>query len=185
MTQSRRNFYVLTGGSGSGKSTIIAALRARGFACAAEAGRQIVQEQLRRGGDGTPWQDRLKFRELLLARSIEIFEQVIERHRPVFFDRGIPEIIGYARFLEVPVPAHHAAAARSYRYAATVFVTPPWREIYENDAARRQPWADAVADYRVNVEAYTALGYRLVEVPKATGAERVDTILKHVTATAA
>ncbi len=134
------------------------------------------------GGDATPWQDPIKFREALLSRSIHIFEQVPERHRPVFFDRGIPDVVGYARFLDVPVPAHHRAAVALYRYASTVFVTPPWREIYENDAERKQTWADAVADYRVNAEAYAEAGYRLVEVPRAPVAERVEFILERVEA---
>ena len=179
----RDNFHVVTGGSGSGKSSIIAALKARGFACVEEAGRQLVQQQVRIGGDATPWQDRLKFRELSLSLSIHGYEQVAERDRPVFFDRGIPETVGYARFLGVPVPAHHRAAVALYRYASTVFVAPPWREIYENDAERKQTSADAVADYRVNVDAYAEAGYRLVEVPRAPVAERVAFILERVEAT--
>ena len=145
--------------------------------------RQLVQEQTRIGGNATPWRDPIKFRELLLSRSIYIFEQVSERNRPVFFDRGIPEVVGYARFLRVPVPAHHRAAVALYRYASTVFVTPPWREIYENDKERRQTWADAVADCRVNVEAYAEAGYRLIDVPKAPVAERVAFILERVGST--
>ena len=118
----------------------------------------------------------------MLSRSIHIFGQVPERHRPVFFDRGIPDVVGYARYLDVPAPAHHRAAVALYRYASTVFVTPPWREIYENDAERKQTWADAVADYRVNAEAYAEAGYRLVEVPRAPVAERVEFILERVEA---
>ena len=91
MIYERDNFYVLTGCSGAGKSSIIQALKARGILCVDEAGRQIVQEQVRIGGDGTPWQDRIKFRDLLLSRYMYLFEQVTERTQSVFFDRGIPE----------------------------------------------------------------------------------------------
>ena len=171
---------MLTGGSGSGKSTIIAALKARGFLCVEEVGRQVVKEQLRSGGDATPWQDRGRFRELLFARSVAAFEQVAETARPVFFDRGIVESVAYAGVLGVPVPPHHRAAVERYRYAADVFVTPPWREIYANDTERRQSWDDAVADYEANCGAYREAGYRLVEVPRAPVAERVDFVLRHV-----
>jgi predicted ATPase len=179
----RDNFYVLSGGSGTGKSAIIEALRQRGFLCVDEPGRAIVQEQVRIGGDGTPWQARIKFRELLLSRSLYLFEQVREDSEPVFFDRGIPEGIGYCRFLKVPVPDHHRAAARIYRYASNVFVTPPWQEIFKSDDERKHTWAEAVEDYRVNVEAYTECGYQLLEVPRIPVAERVDFILEQVHST--
>ena len=47
----RNNFYIITGGPGSGKSTVIDALGKVGFLCADEVGRQIIQEQLKIGGD--------------------------------------------------------------------------------------------------------------------------------------
>src|SRR5690348_15603604 len=99
MLLERDNFYVITGCSGAGKSSIIDALAARGFPCVEEAGRAIVQQQLRSGGDATPWQDQMKFGELLLARYIELFEQASERTLPVFFDRGIPEVLNFSRML--------------------------------------------------------------------------------------
>src|SRR6266851_393327 len=78
MIEQRDNYYVVTGCSGGGKSAIIEALKARGFLCADEAGRMIVREQVRIGGNGTPWQDPIKFRELLLSRYIYLFEQITE-----------------------------------------------------------------------------------------------------------
>jgi predicted ATPase len=174
MIYERDNFYVLTGCSGAGKSSIIQALKARGILCVDEAGRQIVQEQVRIGGDGTPWQDRIKFVELLLSRYMYLFEQITERTRPVFFDRGIPDLI--------TVSEHHRAAARIYRYARKVFIAPPWPEIFRTDEERRHSYEDALAEYRLTPEAYREAGYQLIEVPKAPVSERVDFILQHVRA---
>ncbi|HEX8810579.1 MAG TPA: AAA family ATPase, partial [Terracidiphilus sp.] len=106
MILERTNFYVITGCSGGGKSTLIDALRRRGFQCVDEVWRHIVRQQLRIGGDATPWQDQVKFRELLLARYMDVFEEVVERTRPVFFDRGIPEAIGWSRLLNVRTLEH-------------------------------------------------------------------------------
>lgn len=174
------NFYVVTGCSGGGKSSIIDALRARGFPCVDEAGRTIVKEQLRIGGDGTPWQDRLKFRDLLLSRYLQLFQQVSERSLPVFFDRGIPEGIAASRMMKVPIPEHHRAAAANYRYARKVFVAPPWPEIFTLDAERRHSFEDGLAEYPFTLEAYRECGYELVEIPKAPLAERVEFILHQV-----
>ena len=147
-----------------------------------EVGRKIVQEQAAIGGTATPWQDPIAFRELAFRRSVAAFEAVEERSGPVFFDRGICESIGYSRQLGVPVPDAYHAAARRRRYAPLVFVTPPWRKIFENDAERKQSWNDAVADYRVNVQAYQEAGYQLVEVPRAEVVKRVAFVLDRVCA---
>jgi len=180
MVYERDNFYVITGCSGAGKSSIIEALKAKGFPCVDEAGRKIVQEQVRIGGDGTPWQDRTKFRELLLSRYIFLFEQVTERTAPVFFDRGIPEIVTFAWASQVQVPERHHAAARMYRYARKVFIAPPWPEIFKPDQERRHSYEDALAMYRLTPEAYRESGYELIEIPKAPIPERADFILRHV-----
>jgi predicted ATPase len=182
MTYERDNFYIVTGCSGGGKSSIIDALKARGFLGVDEAGRTIVQEQLRIGGDATPWQDRIKFRELLLSRYMYLFAQVTERTLPVFFDRGIPELITFSWMLNVPVPEHHRAAAGIYRYARKVFITPPWPEIFKTDEERRHSYEDALAEYRIAPQAYRESGYELIEVPKAPVSQRVDFILQQVRA---
>jgi predicted ATPase len=180
MIEHRDNFFVVTGCSGGGKSSIIEALSARGFFCIEEAGRAIVQEQARIGGDATPWLNPEKFCDLLVNRYIFLFEQVDERLTPVFFDRGIPEALTFARMLNRPLPEHHRMAIINYRYAPAVFITPPWPEIFTTDAERRHSFQDGLAEYPFTLEAYRQCGYQLVEVPKAPVAERVDFILQRV-----
>ena len=185
MIELRNNFFVLTGASGSGKSSIIAALKARGHICVEEIGRPIVREQLRMGTDATPWQNHHRFMQLLLSRSIEAFESVEERSLPVFFDRSIAEETGYARLLETAAGEPFFQAAARYRYNRTVFVTPPWKEIYATDAERRHSFEEGVESHRAEVAAYLESGYTLVEVPRDTVDARVEFILAHVSKIAA
>ncbi len=170
---------MLTGASGGGKSTLLAELAAHGFTVAEEPGRRIVAEQLVVGGRATPWQDRAAFRDLLFARSLTAFEQMADRPGPVFFDRGIIEAIAYSRQHGLAMPEAWLAPARACRYARPVFVTPPWRAIFRNDAERRKIWTEVLDDYRATVEAYEAAGYRLVEVPRAAVAERAAFVMRH------
>ncbi len=46
--------FVVTGGPGSGKTTLIAALAARGYQTTVEAGRAIIREQMETGGTALP-----------------------------------------------------------------------------------------------------------------------------------
>ncbi len=180
MTTERRNFFVLTGASGSGKSSILAALSSLRYPCVEEVGRQVVRGQLATGGDATPWQDHRKFMELLLAGYIRAFESVAERSRPVFFDRGIPECLGHANELSAIEQAPFVAAAADYRYHPVVFFTAPWPEIYVNDAERRHPYEQGVAGHQAELAAYRAAGYRLAEVPRGPVSARAQFILSRV-----
>lgn len=52
-------FIVITGGPGSGKTTLIEALARAGFQTMPEAGRAIIQDQARIGGRGEHRQDKV------------------------------------------------------------------------------------------------------------------------------
>ncbi len=91
-------------------------------------------------------------------------------------------MIGFSRRLGVPLPEHHRAAARSYRYARKVFVTPPWKEIFTIDEERRHSYEEALEQFPLTLESYGQCGYELIEVPRAPVSARVDFILGQVRA---
>ncbi|MEB6335363.1 AAA family ATPase [Serratia rhizosphaerae] len=168
---------ILTGGPGSGKSTLIDALTRLSYACSIEAGRAIIQEQVASGGNALPWEDRQAFAELMLSREIRAWHSAGNADAPYFFDRGIPDVAGYLTLCQLPVPAHLEQAIAHFRYAERVFITPPWREIYAQDAERRQSFAEAEMTYRVMRATYQQHGYRLLELPRAPLDKRVNFIL--------
>lgn len=177
MKTERNNFYIITGGPGSGKTAIIEALQDRGFLTVNEAARQIIQEQVNIGGDALHWQDQAKFRDLMLSRSIYTFEQCLEKEQPVFFDRGIPELVGYCQVIKTEVPGYLHNAVKLFRYNPKVFIAPPWQEIYRQDKERKQTWQEAVDVYQAVAGSYTQAGYQLVEVPKGLLSARVEFVL--------
>ena len=180
MSEDARRFVVVTGGPGSGKSTLIDALAREGHAHSVEAGRAIIQDQTAIGGPALPWNDPSAFAELMLCWELRSLRLARERAGTVFFDRGIPDVIGYLRLMKRPVPAHMERAARRFRYHRTVFVAPPWPEIFAPDAERRQTMAEAAATHDVMVETYGGLGYELVALPKAPVAERLRFVLERL-----
>lgn len=173
-------FFVLTGGPGSGKSTLIEALRQAGYARSIEAGRSIIRDQVATDGRALPWSDPLAFAELMLSWEIRSYRTAQDCSGPVFFDRGLPDVVGYLRLLGLPVPEHMHKAAATFRYNHTAFIAPPWREIFTEDRERKQDFNEAVRTYQSMVETYTELGYELVEIPRAPLEERLSFILQHV-----
>ena len=182
MTSDGRNFFVITGASGSGKSSILAELARRGYTCVEEVGRRIVREQKSAGGDATPWQDHDKFMQLLLARSIQAYGSVREGKCPVFFDRGLPECLGYAKSLDGAARTEALRQISTRRYNGCVFVSAPWEEIYTTDAERMHSFADGVAYYEAEVAAYAECRYSLLEIPRAPVEERAAFVIGHALA---
>ena len=163
-------FFVITGGPGSGKTSLIAALD--GIHRMPEAGRAIIQEERAAGGSALPWKDPLAFAEKMLARDIATWEAAERLEGPVIFDRGIPDVMGYLQWSGIAIPEHLARAAAGRRYNRRVFLAPPWPEIFTQDAERKQSLAEAEATCRAMREVYAGLGYELVELPLASIAER-------------
>lgn len=178
----RPNFHILTGGPGAGKTTTLAALRARGFLGVDEAARQILKEQAAIDGNATHDGDQVRYRDLMLERSIAAFEAVAERDAPVFFDRGIAEMQDYAVPAGEAVPEHVAEAIRRYRYGPLVFIFPPWRAIYRHDEERKHDFGHAERVFEGAGAAYRACGYQLAEVPRLPVDARVDYILGRLAA---
>jgi predicted ATPase len=177
MQDSINSLFVLTGGPGSGKTTLVEALADAGFSTCPEAGRAIIRDQMALEGPALPWNDPALFAELMLSWELRSHHAASGRGRPVFFDRGVPDVIGYLRLIGINPPAHMQKAAIRYRYGAKVFVTPPWRAIFVRDDERSQTWDEAVRTHDIMVETYAGLGYEPVTVPRAPVDERLRFIL--------
>lgn len=171
---------VITGGPGSGKTTLIEALAAEGFAVEVEAGRAVIREQQAIGGEALPWADRAAFAEAMLDHDLAAYERRATATEPVFFDRGMPDIVGYLDLCGLPVPTRIDAAARTKRYRRTVFIAPFWPDIFTQDAERRQDLDEALRTFEAMARTYPAYGYELIELPRMSVAERVAFVLGHL-----
>ena len=108
-------FFVLTGGPGSGKTTLIEALRRTGFATSSKPGAasSVTSPPLAvRPALG----NRALFAELMLSWEMRSYQNAVEQDGPVFFDRGVPDTLGYLRLSGLPVAEHIRTAADRFRY---------------------------------------------------------------------
>src|SRR5678815_759908 len=87
------NLFVVSGGPGSGKTTVLEELARRGYRFAREIARQIIQQEVQSRGTALPWGDREAYTRLMLARSIESYVSYTPASRPTFSDRGIPDTL--------------------------------------------------------------------------------------------
>lgn len=173
------NRYIITGGPGFGKTTIIRRLEELGHPVCHENSREVIKEQLDTGGNILPWVDVVKFTEIIVEKRAHAYNDVT-LERPVFFDRGIPDALAFLYRQELEVKEHLRQAARSHQYNPTVFITPPWYAIFKNDNERRETYAESVTVHTFIAKTYADLGYKLVDVPPGELEERVQFVLDYV-----
>jgi len=176
-----RDYYVVISGcSGGGKSSLLRELSERGYRVFAEPGRQIVKEQNFIGGDGIPSKNAYKFVELCVSRAMHNMILAAATTTHVFFDRSIIDNVSGLQQFPGGAPADMLKAMETFRYARKVFITPPWPELFRNDAERTHSYEVAVAEYATLLPAYERLGHEIIVLPKISVKERVDFILSEL-----
>lgn len=177
------NFYVITGGPGAGKTTLIEELKRRNYEVVPEIARELIKEQIMHNGKALPWENQNLYKEIMFDRSVRSFEKIekkANKENPVFFDRGLLDTICYAELIDSEINDRMKSCAKNLRYNKNVFLLPPWKEIYENDSERKQDWEEAVLTFKKMSETYKIYDYKVIEVPKVSVSERADFILKFI-----
>ena len=157
-TGSTERLLVITGPPGSGKTPIVRELVACGFAGVVEPAREVIAEQRAIGGDGVYDKNPRLFLNLMLSRAVADFRRMSLEPGPVFFDRGLPDLIGYAELFGLDA-SDAANASAMYRYNPRVFVLPGWPDIYATDSERRMTYEAAEAFGKRVRGLYVELGY--------------------------
>lgn len=173
MIHAGERLFVVTGGPGSGKSTLLEAAAEIGYRTVPESGRAIIKLQSAIGGRALHYVDSAVYAELMLDRDMQNHQFHAGTGKVTLFDRGVVDLVGYARLTGIEEAEHFRRAGELFRYNRKVFLAPPWRDIYVRDAQRQQDWGEAVHTYECIADAYAELGYDLVELPLAPLAERL------------
>jgi predicted ATPase len=174
------NKYVITGGPGLGKTALLASLQELGYAVYAEAARAII-DTWRRGGETfpSPWIAREAF-----DRDIEniMLSQYVNSDpaRPAIYDRGLPDLIAWKRYLGHPVDDRLKAVVSSHPYAHTVFITPNWAPWYELSLDRPFPKKESFEINEILGKTYIEFGYHLLELPKGRVSDRAAFVDDHI-----
>jgi predicted ATPase len=172
--------YIITGGPGSGKTSIIDILSRQGYATFPEVSRTLIRQQMQLERGVLPWKNMKDFAILALGAMRQQYHEASVVNETCFFYRGIPDIIGYLYFSELVLSSEISEAAAAHLYAPVVFICPPWPEIYVNDPERPQTFEDARKLYRHIKNAYEMLRYTVIEVPKDIVSIRTEFILDAV-----
>ena len=174
--------FILTGAPGAGKTSILRALAAGGYAVVPEAATDVMAERLA-VGEAEPWADPV-FIDRIAALQQQRRGAVV---RPLVtaqvHDRSAVCTLALARYLGHPVPAVLADEVARITgdgfFDRRVFFVRPLGFI-QPTAVRRISYAESLAFERIHEDEYRRLGFDLVDVPAGTIAERAEAIGAHI-----
>lgn len=170
-------WYVITGGPSSGKTTTVELLKQRGYKTTIEHARHYIDTQ-RVTGKTT---EEIRANQLAFQRGILDMqiaqERELSRDETVFLDRAIPDALAYYRFLDLPEDRKIQDAIREASYKK-VFILDPLP--LERDYARTEDEAAQKRIHELLTEVYDSLLFPVVHVPVLSPEERADFILKNL-----
>lgn len=164
------NRYIITGGPGSGKSSLLNALSTKGYQCFEEISRVVIREQHQIGGDKVPWKNLAEFAAICFERMSNQLSEC-KPNDFCFFDRGLPDIIAYVRRGGLNVPPEYFDKCKDYN--KSIFLAPPWKEIFINDTERPESYEDALEISSFLRNTYKELGFTIIELPKVSIKDRL------------
>lgn len=167
--------YVITGGPGIGKSTLIEIFAGLKYTTVPEAARTIIEEEKMKDSEILPWKNLERFQERVAEEQIRQ-ESLIE-DKIAFLDRGIIDGYAYCKIGNITPPKIIEDESRN-RYEK-VFVLEPLNT-YELDGIRHENQTDAMKVHNSIIDSYINFGYEPILVPVLTPKERAIFILSKI-----
>ena len=181
---------VITGGPGTGKTTLVTALEKAGYTCFHEIIREMTRNAKEDQAPGGPLanpltfvDDPLAFNRGILEGRIRQFHSAKDLREPfVFYDRGIPDVLAYMDYFGQPYDAAFTKPCRELRYDLAVLL-PPWRRIYRQDGERMERFEQACEIHDCLAETYGQCGYEVVSLGTGSVPKRMGQLLEIIAAT--
>lgn len=171
--------YVITGGPGSGKSTLIKALERKGFTIIKETAKEVIFKEKEKGVH-EPWLDKSfpdfqrKIFELQLMKETKISSDI----EMVFMDRGVPDSLAYYKHRNFKPPQELIDVVDKCNYEKIFFLEP--LPLHEKTEYRAEDEKEAKKISKIIKKTYENLGYDLVIISSVNLEERADIILKNL-----
>ena len=171
---------VVSGGPGSGKTTLINHLESEGYTCMHEISRDVIIEAQKEGIEQLFLENPMLFSKKLLEGRLNQFKDAESHTNQItFYDRGMPDVTAYMDYIDSHYPVNFSDICNINRYDLA-FLLPPWEAIYKQDNERYESFDQAETVYQFLVKGYQKYGYQVIEVPTGTIEDRTAYILEHI-----
>ncbi|HIG93039.1 TPA: ATP-binding protein [Candidatus Woesearchaeota archaeon] len=168
--------YVITGGPGTGKTTLIHELQQQRYAIVPEAARQIIQEEQQKKEGILPWTNLYEFQRKVVERQLDLEEKV--GSEICFVDRGIVDNLAYCRMGKIEVPQDFQKIDLKNRYVGVFLLD--FLPKYEIDLQRKEDALVAPRLHDMIKFVYIELGYGPTPVPVLEPKERARYVIERI-----
>ena len=118
------------------------------------------------------------FSELLLEGRVKQYHSAEEfKEKFLFYDRGLLDVVAYLHYVDEKYPEEMQLICNKHRYD-TIFILPPWKEIYTSDNERYESFEEANKIHYYLESAYKSYNYNPISIPKGTIEERIAFIIE-------
>ena len=179
MTKEPENYrFVITGGPGTGKTSLIMQLSRLGYKTFGENARKILGSSGCQAPIHSNQPDKQFFKRILETRLTQY--EMAPAGKISFYDRGIPDSLGFFKYMGIDPPGALVQAINRKPYNKNIFILPPWEEIYSQDYIRKESFIESCKIHLLLSETYRTLGYELIEVPRMSLEKRSDFVLLQI-----
>lgn len=172
------NWYVITGGPSTGKSTLLDELEKLGHKIVPEAARTRIDQELARGLTI----EQIRADEKAFQHSVMKLKDEIEKQMDpaiaTFFDRGKPDTWAYLRHYGFTPPEWIDKSIKNSDYKKVFLLDP--LATFEKDYARTEDASFVKSITDLLEQAYKDAGQTLLRVPVLPVKERLNFILQHL-----
>jgi predicted ATPase len=169
--------YVLSGGPGTGKTTLLNELKKF---------YPVLEEAARFVGDNHPDFIGKSIKEIGMEKfQLEIFNfqkkqlsHLDKKEKIIFTDRSVIDTIAYYKIHNLPIPKEVAEFANSFRYTG-IFIL-DFLKNYKQDSLRQETKSEQEKIHNLIIKTYKEFGYAPIIVPDIGLKNRLDFVLKRV-----
>ncbi|GGE19068.1 MULTISPECIES: AAA family ATPase [Bacteroidota] len=173
----KTNWYVITGGPCTGKTTVVELLEKRGYATIAEQARHYIDTQKIKGRTIEEIKSNKEQFQLDILNMQISEESTLDVNQVAFLDRALPDAMAYYEFLGIEYDARLEAMCKRFCYQK-VFILDRLPLI--NDYARLEDEDEQIRIHNLIIDVYNRFPCPVIQVPVLPPAERVDFILRNL-----
>ncbi len=170
------NWYVITGGPSSGKTSLVNRLAEVGYTTAPEVARPYIEELLAKSHTlHEIYQHNEQLQRDILAISLKRQRRFVPEDL-IFFDRGTPDSLGYFRYYQLNAEQMlHGCKRMRYK---KIFFCEQLPMIQDEVRIENNQTAKQIS--LLIREAYLHLDYDLIDLPNVSLDERLNILLTHI-----
>ena len=169
---------LITGGPGTGKTSLVNELKNNGYNCSNEIVREITLDKRKEGYNQYFLSNPLDFSTKLFNKRYNQYNKQFVTKK-IIYDRGPIDVLAYLEFKSIKVPDDLITKSNTIKYKYS-FILNPWREIYINDNIRYETFEECKKIHSCLIKKYHEYGIKLITIPEGSVHERYKFVKSYI-----